>query len=76
MSSPAAPSSQLPLFHVVGFTGHRQLGDAAGVAKAITAELEELRRVAPGEWIALSSVAAGARPSISPRGGDAAFKAA
>lgn len=60
MSSPVAPSSQLPLFHVVGFTGHRQLGDAAGVAQAITAELEELRRVAPGEWIALSSVAAGA----------------
>jgi hypothetical protein len=57
--SPATPS-QLPLFHVVGFTGHRQLADVSGTQAAITAILEELRREAPGEWIALSSAAAGA----------------
>lgn len=60
MSSSAATASQLPLFHVVGFSGHRQLADAAGVEKSIAGVLEELRREAPGEWIALSSAAAGA----------------
>ena len=52
-------SSILPLFHVVGFSGHRQLDNPAGVARAITESLEELRRAAAGEWIALSSVAVG-----------------
>ncbi|HEX2851833.1 MAG TPA: hypothetical protein VHO24_01250 [Opitutaceae bacterium] len=52
-------SSALPLFHVVGFSGHRQLANAAAVARAITAELEALRKEATGEWIALSSVAEG-----------------
>jgi hypothetical protein len=60
MSSFLTNSSQLPLFHVVGFTGHRQLTDPAGVAAAITTTLAELRQESPGEWIALSSVAAGA----------------
>lgn len=60
MTSPAANTSQLPLFHVVGFSGHRQLADMAGVATAIRAALESLRKEAPGEWIALSSAAAGA----------------
>lgn len=53
-------ASQLPLFHVVGFSGHRQLADPAGVAAAVANVLAELRREAPGEWIALSSAAAGA----------------
>jgi hypothetical protein len=52
-------SSELPLFHVVGFTGHRSVADPAGVARAITAALESLRAEAPGEWLALSSVADG-----------------
>lgn len=52
--------SELPLFHVVGFSGHRHLSDPAGVAQAITAVLGELQGEAPGEWIALSSAAAGA----------------
>jgi hypothetical protein len=52
-------SSELPLFHVIGFSGHRQLQDPSGVAKAIAGVLESLRREAPGEWIALSSVAEG-----------------
>lgn len=55
-----ADASQLPLFHVVGFTGHRQLADPVGVTKAMAAVLADLRRDAPGEWIALSSAAAGA----------------
>ncbi len=52
-------ASELPFFHVVGFSGHRQLADEAGVAAAIHAALEELRRESPGEWIAQCSVAAG-----------------
>ena len=54
-----AMESELPLFHVVGFSGHRVLDEPAGVARAIRAELEALRREMPGEWIALSSVAQG-----------------
>ncbi len=50
---------QLPLFHVVGFSGHRSVDNPVGVALAIKAALEELRREAPGEWLALSSVADG-----------------
>jgi SMODS and SLOG-associating 2TM effector domain 1 len=60
MPTPPAPASQLPLFHVVGFSGHRQLADPASVMRGITTILGELRRDAPGEWIALSSAAAGA----------------
>jgi hypothetical protein len=60
MPSPVTTASQLPLFHVVGFSGHRQLADPRGVGQAITLVLEELRKDAPGEWIALSSAAAGA----------------
>ncbi|MCX6951911.1 MAG: hypothetical protein NTV51_07070 [Verrucomicrobia bacterium] len=52
-------SSELPLFHVVGFSGHRSVENPAGVARAITGALESLRREAPGEWLALSSVADG-----------------
>lgn len=60
MPSFATSANQLPLFHVVGFSGHRELNDAAEVANAIIAILDELRREAPGEWIGLSSAAAGA----------------
>jgi len=59
MPVPVAKASQLPLFRVVGFSGHRQLADAAGVAVAIRAALEFLQRDASGEWIALSSIAGG-----------------
>jgi hypothetical protein len=52
-------SSALPLFHVVGFSGHRQLGDAAAVAGAVKSALEALRKESRGEWVALSSVATG-----------------
>ncbi|HEY8993106.1 MAG TPA: hypothetical protein VIM71_00345 [Lacunisphaera sp.] len=60
MTTSATSASQLPLFHVVGFSGHRQLADPRGVGQAIGAVLQELRKEAPGEWIALSSAAAGA----------------
>lgn len=60
MPSPDNKTSQLPLFHVVGFSGHRQLSDPAGVALAVSRELELLRLEAKGEWVALSSVATGA----------------
>lgn len=52
-------SSRLPLFHVIGFSGHRQVADKDGAAKAIRAALETLRREVPGEWIGVSSVAVG-----------------
>ncbi|MDP1579354.1 MAG: hypothetical protein Q8M02_03690, partial [Candidatus Didemnitutus sp.] len=60
MSLPNVPAGQLPLFHVVGFTGHRLLTDPAGTAQAIAHVLTELEQEAAGEWIGLSSVAAGA----------------
>jgi len=50
----------LPVFHVVGFTGHRQLRDPAGVARKIGEVLAELRGRGGADWIALSSVAEGA----------------
>ena len=50
---------KLPIFHVVGFTGHRQLNDEAGVERAMRDILTGLRKEAGVEWLALSSVAAG-----------------
>lgn len=52
-------SSEFPQFHVVGFTGHRHVSDAKRLGGAIETALRELRAAAPGEWIALSSIAAG-----------------
>ena len=52
-------SSQLPQFHVVGFSGHRQIAEPTKIATAIRNVLAELKTEAPGEWIALSSIAAG-----------------
>jgi SMODS and SLOG-associating 2TM effector domain 3 len=51
--------STLPLFRVVGFSGHRQLDDPAGAARAIAEALALLRHEVPGDWIGLSSVASG-----------------
>ena len=53
------PSSQLPQFHVIGFTGHRQLADPARISASIRSALTDLKHAAPGEWLALSSIAAG-----------------
>ena len=51
--------SHLPQFHVIGFTGHRQLAEPKLVSAAIRATLMDLKEAAPGEWLALSSIAAG-----------------
>ena len=51
--------SILPIFRIVGFSGHRHLADVLGPARAIMEAVSELRREAPGDWIGLSSVAAG-----------------
>jgi len=51
--------STLPIFRIVGFSGHRQLAETTEPARAIMAAVNELRREAPGDWIGLSSVAAG-----------------
>ncbi len=51
--------SQLPLFHVVGFSGHRSVNDPVAKAKAIRRAIELLQHEAPGEWLVLSSVASG-----------------
>ena len=53
-------SDQLPVFRVVGFTGHRQLKDAVGVQRLLGEVLTELRTDAKVEWLALSSIAEGA----------------
>ena len=50
---------KLPIFHVVGFTGHRQLNNQAGVERVIREILTSLRTEEGVEWLALSSVAAG-----------------
>jgi hypothetical protein len=54
-----ADADLLPVFHVVGFTGHRQLADAAGVARAIHGALDELKANPKVDWLALSSLAEG-----------------
>lgn len=52
-------ASALPIFRVVGFSGHRQLNDPVAVGRVIREELERLRQACSDEWIALSSVAEG-----------------
>lgn len=54
-----ATPADLPQFHVVGFTGHRRLNDVPGVSMAIREQIAKLRSEVPGEWIGLSSAAAG-----------------
>ena len=51
--------SQLPQFHVVGFTGHRQLADPECAERFIADALESLIGEASGEWIGVSSAALG-----------------
>ena len=54
-----ANAAPLPVFHVVGFTGHRQVADAVGVAGAIRGVLADLKDKNRVEWLALSSLADG-----------------
>ena len=51
--------SRIPLFHVAGFSGHRQIADPGRLATAIAAALTSLMELAHGEWLGLSSVAEG-----------------
>jgi hypothetical protein len=59
MTNTARMSDQLPIFHVVGFTGHRQLRDVEGVERVLREVLSGLGAEKGVEWLALSSVAAG-----------------
>jgi hypothetical protein len=54
-----AESDHLPVFHVVGFTGHRQVADPAGVGRAITGVLDELQANRQVGWLGISSIADG-----------------
>jgi hypothetical protein len=55
----ATPVGRLPMFHVIGFTGHRHLTNVEAAATAIREALELLRQEFAGEWVALSSIADG-----------------
>src|SRR5215510_389983 len=55
----ARMSDQLPIFHVLGFTGHRQLQDERAIERVMGEILAGLRSESGAEWLALSSVAAG-----------------
>lgn len=59
MSQTPDKSSQLPQFHVVGFSGHRQITNPADAARVIQQALQALAEEVTGEWIALSSIASG-----------------
>ena len=55
-----AEVTQLPVFRVIGFTGHRQLRDRAAVERVLSEVLTGLRAEAGMEWLARSSIAEGA----------------
>lgn len=59
MPNAAGGGSQLPLFHIVGFTGHRHVASPELIAGAIGSALELLQQQTRGEWVALASVAQG-----------------
>jgi hypothetical protein len=52
-------ADQLPVFHVVGFTGHRRLDREAEIAGVLAETLSQLKAEPGVEWLALSSVAEG-----------------
>jgi len=54
-----AELSHLPLFHTVGFSGHRQLGSQAAIAEAVASALGQLKAGGRAEWIGISSAALG-----------------
>jgi len=55
-----APSAaQLPLFHTVGFSGHRHLENPEAVAAAVRTALGQLKATGAAEWIGISSAALG-----------------
>jgi hypothetical protein len=54
-----ADSSALPQYHVIGFTGHRKVGDPERVQAQIADALEHLLKNEKVEWLAVSSTAEG-----------------
>jgi hypothetical protein len=54
-----ATDSQLPQFHVVGFTGHRQLADPVRADAFLDEALAWLEQQFAGEWMGVSSAALG-----------------
>ena len=52
-------ASLLPIFRIVGFTGHRQIQGVERLTAAMVAAFDVLKSATPDEWIALSSVADG-----------------
>jgi len=54
-----ASDSHLPQFHVVGFTGHRQLAEPERAKVYLAEAFDALQQQAAGEWIGLSSAALG-----------------
>jgi hypothetical protein len=59
MSIVQSSGSRLPVFRIVGFTGHRQIGSGEHLTAAMAAAFDHLRSATTDEWIALSSVAEG-----------------
>ena len=59
MPDSTGSASQLPLFHIVGFTGHRQIADPTLVANAIGRALAHLQSSTDGERVELASAAEG-----------------
>lgn len=59
MSGVSGSAGKLPLFRIVGFTGHRQVADERLVEAAMARALDDLLAITQDEWIALSSVAEG-----------------
>jgi hypothetical protein len=52
-------AADLPVFHVVGFTGHRHLADPERTLKTIREVLAGIRSSGAAHWVGLSSIAAG-----------------
>jgi hypothetical protein len=59
MSNVLNSGSQLPVFRIAGFTGHRDIVSGEHLAAAVAAAFDQLSGITQDEWIALSSVAEG-----------------
>src|SRR5258708_14814823 len=56
----STPESRLPLYHVVGLSGHTQVTDKTRIRNAIRRALEQILGDWPTRWVAFSSIAYGA----------------
>src|SRR4051812_42315688 len=58
--------TELPIFHVIGFTGHRVVSDFAKIERILREVIGQLQSEAKNvEWLALSSIAAGSDMSFA-----------